>query len=58
MTEENKMLRDKVKRIELAASAGLINQPDDSRKCAKHLKGVLNTISGILDGSIQEVVKK
>ena len=58
MTEENKMLREKVKRIELAASAGLINQPDDSRKCAKHLKGVLDTISGILDGTIQEWVKK
>lgn len=58
MTEENKMLREKVKRIELVASAGLINQPDDSRKCAKHLKGVLDTISGILDGTIQEGVKK
>jgi hypothetical protein len=58
VTDENREMRDKVKRIELTASAGLINQPDDSRKCAKHLKGVLDTISGILDGTIQEGVKK
>lgn len=50
MTEENKMLRNKLKDIEVIAANGLANQPDGDDECGLHL---MRAITKIADMSAQ-----